>query len=477
MAATLRILLCAALLAPASGGGALAQTAEPEDGVWTLRGSAPAEETEAPAASGPATEEELGEAITGRVERLQADGALAAERGTDGAEDQLRPRRPAPEARDDTAYDPLGIRVGSFLMLPSVELRGGYTTNAAGAAGGEPSFLSTVAPEVLFRSQWARHEATLTLRGAYDQYYDDETDDKPTANVEATARLDLPAEWTLALRGGYDFALQSVSSPDFPDGADHAPGVHTISGGSELAGELGHVVLELRTAFGTTIYEDATAGDVTIDQSDRDNTQVEGAVRLGYEVVPGLVPFVETGASRRIYHRETDANGIERSSTGIALRGGIAYDGAPVTTGELAIGWRQEDYDDQALSTLEALTVDGTLAWSPTELTTVRLDGTTSISPSTDPSTSGSVIYDTTVTVERSIRRNFTAEAFGGWRYEDFRGEGADTTTWTAGLGAIWKLNRQLWATGRFTQTWYDSTAAGADYDASAVTVGLRLQR
>ncbi|MBB5752526.1 outer membrane beta-barrel protein [Prosthecomicrobium pneumaticum] len=485
MAVPFRMTALALLLAAAPAAGLRAETAVP---AWPLRGAVTDDAAALASATGdtaPSDATVAAEAEDPAPPPAEADdGPLGRAEGPAGRAGAVAPEGPAAaigrggrRAADETAYDPLGLRVGSFLMFPAVELRGGYASNAAGAAGGGASGLLEVAPEVVFRSQWARHAATLSLRGGVLHALDGGTGDRPTVSIEAGGRIDLPAEWTLALRAGYDYAREDLSSADYPDGADRPPGVHRLAAGAALDGRIGRVVLGLRSAVDGRLYEDAEIGGVAVSQKDRDNAAVSGTLRLGYAVVPGLVPFVEAEASRRIYAERRDADGIARASRGVALRAGLAYDAAPVTTAEIALGWRREDFDDDALSSLEAFTIDGSIVWSPTRLTTVRLAGSTAIEPSTDPGTSGAVVYDTTLSIERALRRNLTAELFGGWRAEEFGGAGADTTTWTAGVGARWKLNRSLWVTGRFTQTWFESAAAAADYRDSRVLVGLRLQR
>ena len=44
------------------------------------------------------------------------------------------------------------------------------STNPGRVPGGKASFLTTVAPEVIAKSDWTRHEITATLRGSYTAY-------------------------------------------------------------------------------------------------------------------------------------------------------------------------------------------------------------------------------------------------------------------------------------------------------------------
>ena len=55
-------------------------------------------------------------------------------------------------------YAPIGFRAGSFTLFPAVELIGGYDSNPQRLnAGGPGSYFTSINPEFLVRSNWARH--------------------------------------------------------------------------------------------------------------------------------------------------------------------------------------------------------------------------------------------------------------------------------------------------------------------------------
>jgi hypothetical protein len=412
---------------------------------------------------------------------LSAPAALAQEAGAlrpaiapaDDAAPPVVRRAPPPQA---DPYAPLGIRAGGFLLYPSLTIGTGYTSNAAGVAGSHGSGTATVTPELLIQSDWARHEATLKLRGSYETFFDDTTDDNPSAAVDATGRLDLAGGWAVNLAAGYAFREQALSDPDFPLGADKPPGVHELNSSVALSGGAGRVKVTAEGTVDRFIYEDAVSGGVPVDQGYRTNTEFGGRLRLGYEATATLTPFVEGEVTRRVYDRKRDNNNIERAGTGFAGRAGVALDRGPVLTGEIAVGAISENFDDASLATLSALAVDGSLVWSPTELVTVSFDGRTSLAPSTNPASSGSVIHDGALDLAYAWRRNVTLHATGAVKNERFQGVDARETTYQAGLSATWKLNRTAWLTAGYLHEWFDSSDATRNYESDAVRVQLRLQ-
>lgn len=393
------------------------------------------------------------------------------------ADGQGGPRRRNPNAEDGSAFEPLGVRLGSFLLKPSITFSTGYTSNAAGSPTGGPSGMLIVAPDVTLQSNWSRHELGFRFRGAYDYYTDTSVAADPTLYVEANGRIDLPDDWALRLKADYDYQKDSLNILGYPIGANDPPGVNTFDGGATLDGSFGRVVVQLRGTATYTGYEAANLGGLIVDQSYRNNTLVSGAMRVGYQLTPAIAPFVETQLSNRMFSQPVDANGFNRGSQGITIRGGLQYSADPVLRGEIALGWHRENYDDAAYSSFDAPTIDASLIWSPSALTQITFTAATSIDPANDLTASSTLVYNLGLSAQRYIRENFTLEGDIGWERQHYIGTDLSDFTYLAGIGATWKLNREAWIVGRLQQEYYVSAAPGGDYPTTTATIGLRLQR
>jgi hypothetical protein len=380
--------------------------------------------------------------------------------------------RPAPAKEDVDPYEALGIRLGGFILYPTLTVTGGYTSNAAASAGGTGSTFGTVEPELKLQSDWDRHEFTLTAKGAYEKFFDGAAADQPSASVDATGRIDFADGWTADLGAGAAYDLG-----DIPSGADTAPGITETNASAALNGTLGRASFTLEGTADRSVYGDAALAGVAIDQSDRNNTVFGARLRLGYEATPVLSPFVEGEIDRRAYDQQYDTSSLQRSSTATAFRGGVSFDHGPLLTGEIGVGTRQEVYDDPSLASIQAFTVDGNLVWSPTELTTVTFDASTTINPNTDPSSSGSVKREASVEVAYAWRDNVTFTGTGSVTNEQFQGTGEDDNTYDLGLAATWKLNRALWLTATYEHEWYVSSDPTANYNSDTVKLSLKAQR
>jgi hypothetical protein len=76
------------------------------------------------------------------------------------------PQRPLPIAAGDP-YAAFGIRAGSFLLFPSLDLSTAYSTNPERVTGSPASPYFVAAPGLQVRSDWERHSLTADITGSF----------------------------------------------------------------------------------------------------------------------------------------------------------------------------------------------------------------------------------------------------------------------------------------------------------------------
>src|SRR5207342_346588 len=79
------------------------------------------------------------------------------------------PQRLLPIAAGDP-YAALGIRAGSFLILPAVDLSAANSSNAQRNAGSSAATYFVAAPELQAHSDWERHALDINIHGSYTEY-------------------------------------------------------------------------------------------------------------------------------------------------------------------------------------------------------------------------------------------------------------------------------------------------------------------
>jgi hypothetical protein len=413
------------------------------------------------------------------------------------------PKRKALEAEDP--YAPLGLRTGSFDLFPAIELIGGYDTNPSRSPDEKGAALYTIAPELRAQSNWSRHELKADLRGSYTGYSPDETPtlSRPNFNGKVDGRVDVTRTTRIDLSGRVLVATDNPNSPNLPAGIDKLPIYVTYGGTAGLGQRFNRVDVSIKGDVERTFYQDSTLTDgSTASNEDRNYDQYGGRLRGGYELLPGVTPFVEVGIDQRKHDLNADFFGYQRDSKGVTASVGTTFEMTRVLTGDVSIGYVKRTYEDPRLSDLSGMIGNASLVWQASALTTVKLSASSSIGESTIPGVPGVFYRDVGVHVDHAFRQWLIGSVrlgFGVDTYKNAASEVSGTTTtvcdcvptssavetisdrtdkrYSFGLGLTYKINRNVQVKGEFQQLWLRSNVTGVDYDASIFLLGLRWQK
>lgn len=442
-------------------------TAAPEDDATTTATTTrPATATVRPAATATAANAANSDPdMFGRMNfREPADNTRT------GSIDNLRPRRPD--------IDAPGIRVGSFIIRPSIGQGIGVESTTYGSTTTTRSFLQTTGKADII-SDWSLHQLSISAAGVWQTNIGGSGATKPTANVDAKLRLDVDRLTIANLTAGYSFARESSTDPNSIVGATTQSGIHTLKGGVDITREFGDFRGTVAGTVTRTVYTAATLSDGTLfSMSDRNQTTTEGRVRLGYEISPALIPFVEGSIGRAISDQTLDRNGYNRNANIYAAKAGVQLDFTEKLRGEVSAGYKQVRYSDARLSKIDAFTMDGKVDWSPIRGTDVNFTLATGIDPSTVAGVSGSTYYTIGTAVSQQMIDNLVATVGGATTFRHFSptGVASDQTEWAANAGLTWSLSRYLELAG--TVAWnYTDVKTGTDTRSWSAIAELRVKR
>ena len=410
-------------------------------------------------------------------------GAYAAAPGNPPVE--LGPIRRPPKKRKahvepDDPYAPLGLRTGAFTLYPAIELIGGYDSNPAHAAGAQGAALYTVAPELRAQSNWSRHELKGELRGSYTGYSPDTspTLSRPYLNGKADGRIDVSKLTRIDLGTRVTVSTDNPGSPNLQAGLAKLPIFATFGGSAGIGQKFNRFDLSLKGDAERTVYQQSTLTDgSTASNEDRNYNQYGAILRGGYELLPGVTPFVELGTDTRRHDLPTDLVGYQRNSKGVTGKLGSTFDLRGTLTGEVALGYTQRSYDDPRLDKLAGLMGNASLIWAANALTTVKLSATSTVGESTIAGVSGVLYRDVGLQIDHSFRRWLIGSLKLGFGVDDYVGMSREDKRYSAGVGLTYKLDRSTQIKGEFRQDWLRSNVTGSDYSASIFLLGLRLQR
>src|SRR5215216_171985 len=210
-----------------------------------------------------------------------------------------RRRRPV----EEDPYSQLGLRLGGLTVLPAIQQSIGYDTNPnrSGSFHKSSSVFRTDG-EVRLQSDWSAHALTGAMRGSYSEYPNVKGANRPEGEGRLGLRLDVSRETQVDVEGRFQLDTQRPGSPDLNAAVTERPLVTTAGTALGVTQRFNRLLVGLRGTVDRTVYEDAHLTNGTIlDQSDRDSNHYGLRLRVGYELTPGVIPFIDALADRREY--------------------------------------------------------------------------------------------------------------------------------------------------------------------------------
>jgi hypothetical protein len=439
-------------------------------------------------AAAPAAAASGGAAPSGALSGAAPSTALPA---VDPAPSRTLIRRPIV---DDKPFDPVGIAAGSFRLRPAIELSAGYDTNpartttggggAAGSGGGVSaagaSSFGVVAPGLQVNSNWSRHELTADLRGSYTSYGSASAHslDRPAFDGKINGRIDVTNLTRIDLESRLVVATDNPGSPNIQVGLARLPIYADVGGSVGLGQRFNRFDVALKGGIDRTTYQNSTFTDgTTASNDDRNFDQYSTQLRTGYELTPGMKPFVELDADRRHYDLAVDAAGFMRDSDGRAAKIGSTFELSRLLAGQLAFGYLERSYADARLQTLKGPTFDASLTWLASALTSVKLTAATTANESTLAGVSGVFTHEVGLEVDHAFRTWLEASLRLIGDRDSYVGSSRRDDRYSAAAALTYKLTREMQLKAELRREWLNSNTVGNNYQAYVALLGLRLQR
>lgn len=385
--------------------------------------------------------------------------------------------------RDRPNFDPLGARVGSFVVKPRLRLDGEFNDNIFATDTGEQSdFITTVSPNVVVQSDWGNH--MLRFQGGADigRYLDSNSENFEDYRIGADGRLDVTRRTKIRGGVGYRRDHERRSSPDDVSGIE--PTIFDVlSATLEASQTFNRLTVTLGGVFDRYNFDDvARANGTVINNDDRDRDQIEGSAKLAYEIAPRYQAFVRGAYNVRNYDTAVDDNGVNRDSDGYEMVGGVSVDFGGITFGDFYAGYRSQKYDDSRLATASGPVVGADVTWNVTPLTTVVgslsrvIRESTSRDANTGAFASGRFFTTVGLSVNHELLRNVILGADISASQDDFEGIDRTDNIYRAGVNAKYLLNRYASLGGEYRFRMRNSDVNSADFSENVFLLRLQVQ-
>lgn len=373
-------------------------------------------------------------------------------------------------------YQPKGITLGKFLLLPKVEIDQTYNDNIyATQHNTKGDFITVVRPEATLRLKEPNYTWNTNVQVELNQYWK-YTDDN---NVQGRFLTDGLYEINrdLEVSGSYTFSALVEDR-----GADDA-----VQGKEPTKlwmndGRLGGKVRQGRYTFGLDAgvtsysYDNVPTTFGTINNSDRDRTQFIVSGRASYEIFPGYAAVLAASVNQRDYDRATDRAGYNRDSKGYRIEGGIGVDLAETIRGDFLVGYLSQDYKDKRFQDPAGLAFKASFNWTPSRLTLVVPTLERSIQETTILNASGMVRTSASVLVRHEYARNILLTGFGGIYYDDFKGLNRDSVLYELRGRVTYAFNENVFVSAELAHRTKDSELTARSFSQNFIGLRLGLQ-
>ncbi len=387
-------------------------------------------------------------------------------------------RRPERQFRRDP-FDPIGIRMGSFIIFPEAELAAAAYSNVF-RSGTDPlrDAALEIRPSVRAVSMWSRHAVELRAEGNTSFHGGYITEDDRGALLEARARLDLTRRTSIEALVAWELAQELRGSIDVPLSASERGDVETRRAAASLNHRFNRLALQLRGSLAEFDYAPvATLGSGEISNAGRDYTQQEVTVRASWVLKPTLSAFAETSVNVRD-HTAAGTDGINHDSRGTRHRVGLSFGDADAPLhGQVSIGYGQQIYHDPLLPSVEGILIDANLVWRISGLTSVLLTARTDVDETNLAGAGGGLTNSLGAEFRHAFRRDIIATAGMRFARADYQGIDFTERELVTMLGLEYVLSREVTLFGRYGHIAFDATDEARNYNADELRVGVRLRR
>ena len=387
-----------------------------------------------------------------------------------------KPQQP-PAMMEEDPYEPKGFTAGNFLLKPALELTTGFDSNPQRVPGGAGSPVVVIAPVLLVRSQFDRHQLNADLRVSYV----DETKlpqlNRPTVDAKVNGRYDLTD--TMALNGEGHVAVDGddPGTARFTNRFQKIPLVSTVGGSAGFVKKIDNVEVSLKGTTDAIRFQDVTLTDgQRLTNQDRNFNQYGAQGRVSYAVTPEISPFVDVAIDRRIHNQPVDIDGFRRDSTGTAVETGVTFAMADKLTGDVAIGYLVRQYQDMMLRPVSGFIADANLVWQFSKETTIQFGAKSQVVEIAEAGTSGVLKRDGTIEIDHQFQPWLIGTLTAGYGQDQFAGTTRVDDRYFLDVGMLYKVSRLLQLKANVRQESTRSNMQENNLTATVVQVGARIQ-
>ncbi|MGE0256438.1 MAG: outer membrane beta-barrel protein [Alphaproteobacteria bacterium] len=348
--------------------------------------------------------------------------------------------------------------LSSFNVLPALGLDVSTSDNVFRTPSDRKTdTTTTIQPSVRLRSDWTSHALNFDFSGRLQRNRTYKSEDVNAWSVGSDGLLEVDEDLQLNALVGYQEDQESRGTINDP-GATESP-TQTWAYTARLG--LQYAVPESIQASPSYAFRRNRYGDDgSVSNRDRWFDSHSLTMRLGYELQPGTVAFIQPSVELRRYVEAVDRSGLIRDMNTYDAGAGLQWDTSSVTFVDIQVGLRRQVFEDPVFRDSTSRLINGTALWNALPLVTLRANVGTSFTPSTSATFSGTQDYTFSFGADWEAMYNLLLSANWNVRQENFLGEDPphDRTSHTLSLAGDLLINEYLTGGVEYAYTFRSGT-------------------
>jgi hypothetical protein len=257
-------------------------------------------------------------------------------------------------------YDPVGLKLGSFLLFPTASEELGYDDNIFASGVRQAGDVVNTTNETFFlASQWVQHSLNVRAFATQEVYTQHSSNNGYLFSAQASGRVDITGTSLFQLDAG--FVQQPLARGTAEAGAESSrPIFNTTDVSASYVRRDGRIVNRTELTLRDIAY--ISNGD-----SVRSGTRYSFSDRVSYDLSPSVNLFVEGTYARQNWLRRPELRDFNLL-TGLF---GVSFEIPTVLQEEFGVGVLRQSYRDSAFETLIAPIAHETLIWNVLPLTSI----------------------------------------------------------------------------------------------------------
>lgn len=376
------------------------------------------------------------------------------------------------ETGSDAPRGPLS----SFTVFPRFEIEFDTTDNLYNSSTDETSdFITVYRPRLDIRSDWDNHNLSFSAQLADGNHQNEPGEDYTDYTLSTSGGLTLDEGLSASLAVGYSQSHGQRGEVDDPGSAFGPTISHVFSSTAGFSYAIPDG-LQLSPLYQFT--RERVKDNATIDNSDRDKESHTYQARIGWEVSPGTVLFVQPRYRETVYRRRVDDFGTIRDSREYEMTAGVTWDVTGITFVDFQFGWVQESFDEPTFTDTSDFLARGRLRWAATDLVTFNASLDQSFTAAAAQGVTGTLARRFASDLSWDATDSFSMNLNFGYTYEEIQGATPERTRdiYLYGVGARWLINENLYSSASVSHRSQEGSLAVDQLSENRMQVRLGVQ-